>query len=122
MVMSCSWFARPTGWNLGRPSHSARVAGAHLAVTPFDSGDAGTRLVLGIVPRRTVEFAVAPTSHRRAGWFNTNGSGALEPQVHRSSGSETFLGLAAEGHGFDSEEGMGMSPKFHRHGRTPCGA
>ena len=103
--MSGSWFARPLGWDLSRVSHSARVAGAHLAVTRIDGGDVSTGLVLGVVPWRPVEFVMAASSHHCAGWFDIVISGALESQVHWSVGSEAFLGPAIDGYGIDSEKG-----------------
>ena len=92
--MSGLWFARPIGWDLGRVSHSARVAGAHLAVARVDSGDAGPGLVPGSLTWRPVEFVMAPASHGCAGWFHIILSGALEPQVRRSAGSKALLGPA----------------------------
>ena len=77
--MSGHWFARPVGWDLGRVSHSARVAGAHLAVTLINGGDVSAGLVLGGLTRRPVEFVVAPSGGYRSDWFNIIVGGPLEP-------------------------------------------
>ena len=101
--MSGSWFARPVGWNLGRVSHSARVAGAQLAVARVNGGDAGPGLVLGSLTWRPMEFLMAPASHGCAGWFNIIVSCALGPQIRRAAGSKAILDPASDGHGNDSE-------------------
>ncbi len=89
--MSSTRLARPTGWNLGRAGFGARVAGAHVAVSRFDSGDAGKGLVPGVVPWGTVEFFNAPQSERCAGGVNDTGSGTLEPQVSWPTGNAALL-------------------------------
>ena len=110
--MSGSGLARHVGWNLGWAGLGARVAGAHLAVTRIDGGDASAGLVPGVVPRRTLEFVLAPPSHHGVGWFNITGSGNLEPSVHRSAGSEAFLGPASDGRGFEPGEGYGYETEI----------
>ena len=94
--MNCTRLARPMGWNLGRVSLGARVAGAHLAASRVDASDAGAGLVPGVIPWRAVEFLVAAASQRCAGWVDDFGGGVVEPQVYGFAGNEAFLGPAAE--------------------------
>ena len=93
--MSGTRLARLVGWNLGRAGLGARVAGAHLAVSRLDGGDAGKGLVFGGIPWGTTEFFVAPQIQRSAGRVNDAGGGALEPQVCWPTGHAAFLGHAA---------------------------
>ena len=89
--MSGAWLARPVGRNLDRAGLGARVAGAHLAATRCDGTHAGTRLVPGIVPRKTMEFFLAPSSQCGADRFDASGGGIMGLQVHRSARNEALL-------------------------------
>ena len=90
--MSGPWFARPIGWGLGRVSHSARVAGAHLAAAGRYLDDAGAGLVPAVKPSRRLALSFGPKSRSDIDRFNRAFRHPMGPAVRRTTGDEAALG------------------------------
>ena len=89
--MSGPWFARPFGWDIGRVSHSARVAGAYVALPGHNSIDVGKRMVPGNKPWQWLALTVGEAVRRDTHRVNAAGHADMEPSIRRPSWNETVL-------------------------------